>query len=87
MSRTTKLAILVFGGGLYLLLGWMVTVFVATLSAWANGPCETNDCPEGVPSAWAFGVPIFFIASLVAMAILSFRRQGTRSRSAAGSAH
>lgn len=83
MSRTTKLAVLVFGGGLYLLFGWMVTVLVATASAWANGPCETNDCPEGVPSAWEFGVPIFFIASLVVMAILSFRRQGPRSQSPA----
>lgn len=51
----------------YLVVGWMVSLFVAYQSAWHNGPCETNDCPEGVESDWVLLVPIGFLVGFIVL--------------------
>ena len=60
VSRTKKSVIFIAIGVPYLCIGYVISLMTLVFSAMANGPCETNDCPEGVPPAWAWAIPIAF---------------------------
>jgi len=65
--------LLAVGLGTYLLASWLITMVVANASAYANGPCLTNDCPEGEPSAWVWIIPVGLLVGFVALAIRGAR--------------
>lgn len=64
MPRASKVVVLIACGAIYTVVAWFISATVLTLSAMANGPCETDDCPEGVAPSWAWGVPIFLLIGL-----------------------